>query len=281
MVSSNNPAQMDKYVFDNNWIRARQRLRGLEQLLDPGTIRHLETLGVGEGWHCLKVGAGGGSIIEWLCQRVGRNGYVMATDLDTRFLEALTLPNLDVRRHDIVSDDLPDRRFDLVLSRLVLEHIQERERALRRMLSALKPGGWLVCEDADNASVALVSPTDTPSNEFFMKVEQGKDQVMASRGHVYCGRHLYGYLCALGLTEVHAEGRVPLLHAGTVETHWKRLSVDQLREDIINAHLATEAEIEAYFALLDSPHFVAQGFIVMTAWGRRPMDTTRVRQGIV
>jgi SAM-dependent methyltransferase len=261
---------MDKYAFDPTWTHARQRLRGLEQLLDPGTIRHLKALGVGEGWHCLEVGAGGGSIAEWLCQRVGRNGYVMATDLDTRFLEAVTGSNLDVRRHDIVSEDLPEGRFDLVLSRLVVGHIPEREKALRRMLSALKPGGWLVCEDGDNASVALVSPTDTPSKELFMKIEQGKDRVMAARGHRYCGRHLYGFLCALGLTEVHAEGRVSLLLGGTVETQWKRLSVEQLRKDITNAHLATEAEIEAYFALLDAPNFVSQGFIVMTSWGRRP-----------
>jgi hypothetical protein len=137
------------------------------------------------------------------------------------------------------------------------------------MLSALKPGGWLVCEDTDNISVALVSPVDIPSHDLFMKVEQGKDRVMAARGHVYCGRHLYGFLCALGLTDVHAEGRVGLLHAGTVEAHWKRLSVEQLRKDIVGASLATETEIEAYLALLDSPNFVAQGFIVMTARGRR------------
>jgi SAM-dependent methyltransferase len=261
---------MDEYTFDPTWIHARQRLRGLEQLLDPGTIRHLEALGVREGWHCLEVGAGGGTIAEWLCQRVGPAGYVMATDLDTRFLEAFTMPNLDVRRHDIVSEDLPEGRFDLVHSRLVLGHIPEREKALRLMVSALKPGGWFVCEDGDNVSVALVSPADTSSKELFTKVEQGKDRVMAARGHVYCGRHLYGFLCALGLTEVGAEGRVPLLLAGTVENQWKRLSVEQLRKDIVNGHLATEAEIEAYIALLDSPNFVAQGFIVMTAWGRRP-----------
>ncbi len=263
---------MDKYAFDPTWIHARQRLRGLEQLLDPGTIRHLEALGVGEGWHCLEVGAGGGTIAEWLCQRVGRAGYVLATDLDTRFLEALTMPNLDVRRHNIISDDLPGGRFDLVLSRLVVGHIQEREKALRQMVSALKPGGWLVCEDGDNSSVALVSPADASSKELFTKVELGKDRVMAERGHMYCGRHLYGYLRALGLTDVHAEGRVTLLHAGTVETQWKRLSVEQLRNDIVNAHLATDAEIEAYFALLDAPNFASQGFIVMTAWGRRPIE---------
>jgi hypothetical protein len=93
---------------------------------------------------------------------------------------------------------------------------------------------------------------------------------MADRGHMYCGRDLDEYLRALGLTEVRAEGRETFLHAGTVETQWKRLSVEQLRHDIVNAHLATEAEIEAYFALLDSSTFVARGFVVMTVRGRRP-----------
>jgi SAM-dependent methyltransferase len=263
-------APMDKYAFDNVWTHARERLRGLEQLLDPGTTRHLEALGVGEGWHCLEIGAGGGTITKWLCHRVGPTGRILATDLDTRFLEALTLPNLDVRRHDIVSDALPESRFDLVFSRLVLEHVQNRELALRRMLLALKPGGWLVCEDTDNTSVVLVSPMDTVSSELFTKVERAKDDLMATRGHVYCGRQLYGFLQGLGLVDVGAEGRVPLLYAGTAPTHWKWLSVEQLREDTVNAHLAAEAEIEAYLALLDSPNFVAQGFTVTTAWGRRP-----------
>lgn len=93
---------------------------------------------------------------------------------------------------------------------------------------------------------------------------------MAARGHVCCGRELYGYLHALGLVDVGAEGRVPLLCGGTAPTRWKRLSVEQLRKDIVYAHLATEAEIDAYLALLDSPDFVAQGCTVMTAWGRRP-----------
>lgn len=261
---------MLEYTFDNAWIHARERLRGLEQLLDPGTIRQLEALGVAEGWRCLEVGAGGGSITEWLCRRVGQHGFVTATDQDTRFLEALTLPNLEVRRHDVVSDDLPDRRFDLVLSRLVLGHVQQRQRALRRMLAAVRPGGMLVCEDADNTSVALLSPTDTLTDDLFMKVECAKDQVLAARGHAYCGRYLYGHLRALGLTEIGAEGRVPLLYARTAPAQWKRLSVEQVAKDIVNAQLATQAEVDAYLELLDSADFVAQGFTVMTASGRRP-----------
>ena len=241
-------------------------------LLDPGTIRHLEALGVAEGWRCLEVGAGAGSVTEWLCQRVGHHGYVMATDLDVRFLEVLVRPNLHIHRHDIVRDDLPESQFDLVLSRLVLEHVQERREAVRRMVSALKPRGWLVCEDADNISVGLISPTDAGNRALFMKIEHAKDRVMAARGHLYCGRYLFGLLSAAGLIEIRAEGRVPFLYAGTEPAYWKLLSVEQLRNDIVSAHLATDGEVDAYHALLESTDFVAQGFTVVTAWGRRTIE---------
>src|SRR3712207_2281029 len=111
------------YVFDNAWQQARDRLAGLEQAFDPGTIRHLAARGVGPGWHCLEVGAGGGSIADWLCRQVGSSGRVVATDLDTRFLEALAYPQLESRRHDIVTDELEEGAFDLIHVRLLLHHL--------------------------------------------------------------------------------------------------------------------------------------------------------------
>ena len=55
-----------------------------ERERDAGTIRYLEEIGVSSGWRCLEVGGGGGTIAEWLCQRVGTAGHGAATDLDTR-----------------------------------------------------------------------------------------------------------------------------------------------------------------------------------------------------
>ena len=78
--------------------------------------------------------------MEWLSRRVGSSGHVLATDISTSFLDVLDLPNLEVRRHDIVQDDLPEDAFDLVHARLVLTHLAERDIALRRMVKALKPG---------------------------------------------------------------------------------------------------------------------------------------------
>ncbi|MGH8922388.1 MAG: SAM-dependent methyltransferase, partial [Actinomycetes bacterium] len=85
-----------KYSLDNGWEHARHRLELLEQIYDAGTIRRLDSLGVGAGWRCLEVGAGGGSITRWLCDRVGPGGRVLAIDLDTRFVEQLDDENLDV-----------------------------------------------------------------------------------------------------------------------------------------------------------------------------------------
>ena len=80
------------YVMDNAWQEERQRLAALEARYDSGTIRHLEAIGVGKGRRCWEVGAGGGSIADWLCQRVGAKGRVLATDVGTRFVEAVSYP---------------------------------------------------------------------------------------------------------------------------------------------------------------------------------------------
>ena len=127
----------------------RERLGMLELLMDPLTIRRLEARGVTEAWNCLEVGAGGGSVALWLAQRVGPGGRVVASDINTRFLRDLDMPNLEVRQHDIVSDDLEKGGYDLVHCRALLLHLAEREKGLRRMAAAVRPGGWLLIEESD------------------------------------------------------------------------------------------------------------------------------------
>ena len=260
---------MTSYSFDNTWKQARRRLSGIEARFDAGTIRILEACGVSPAWRCLEVGGGGGSIVAWLCERVGPEGYVLATDLDTRFLEALAYPNLDVRRHDIVSDELPEGAFDFVHSRMLLSHLPERDTALRHMAAALKPGGWLVCEELDDLSVTLVSPDDAASQALYMKIEAAVKRVMEARGHVYdYGRRLVSRFNALGLLEVEVEGRVVLRQAGP-GAQVARLTVEQLRDDIVRSGLATPSEIETYLALLANPAFVAVPATLFAARGRR------------
>ena len=135
------------YVFPNAAPQAAARLHALATVFDPGTIRHLEARGVGHGWSCLEVGGGLGTVTRWLSDCVGQRGQVLSTDIDTRHLDSMQLPNVEVRRHDIVADPLPEAAFDLAYTRLVLEHVSEPDRALARMVGAVKPGGWVVVEE--------------------------------------------------------------------------------------------------------------------------------------
>jgi ubiquinone/menaquinone biosynthesis C-methylase UbiE len=170
-------------------------------MFDSGTIRHLESRDVGPGWHCLEVEGGGGSIASWLSDRVGATGHVVVTDIDTRFLESLKIPNLEVRRHNIVSDSLPETTFDLVHARLVLVHIQDKERVLEKLIAALKPGGWLVSDEFDSHS-APSDPAVSPG-EVLLKTHVAMARLMADRGFERrFGRLLFGRFRAHGLVSV-------------------------------------------------------------------------------
>ncbi len=111
------------YAAPNEWVEARRRLQLLETVYDRATTRRLEATGVGAGWHCAEVGAGGGSVTRWLCDRVGPSGRVLAVDIDTRFVDELDHPSLEVRRQDIVTQPLRAGEFDLVHARAVLMHL--------------------------------------------------------------------------------------------------------------------------------------------------------------
>jgi trans-aconitate methyltransferase len=68
---------------------------------------------------------------------------------------------VEVRRHDIETEALPEAEFDLVHTRLELHHLTQRDQALRRMVAALRPGGWIVVEESDWSSMNP-DPTEAP-----------------------------------------------------------------------------------------------------------------------
>ena len=87
----------------------RARLKLLEELYDPLSISQLDAIGVGEGWRCLDVGAGAGSVTRMLAQRVGSTGSVLAVDLDTTLLQALASDRIEVHHHDLLYTPAPRR----------------------------------------------------------------------------------------------------------------------------------------------------------------------------
>jgi ubiquinone/menaquinone biosynthesis C-methylase UbiE len=268
---------MSTYIFDNAGEPTGQRFISLETLYDPWTIRHLEATGIGEGWQCWEVGGGGGSIAAWLAERSGKSGQVLVTDLDPRFLlenAALAHPQIAIQRHDIGSDPLPAQRFDLIHARLVLIHVPAREPALKRIITALKPGGWLVVEDFDTTFIDSSYPTaDASAAALFERVKVAQNRLLAARSGKLAltwGRSLYRRLQAQGLVNVGMEGYLAIREGRTPGARLIEANFEQIRQEAISAEFVTNEEIDQALALLDDPEFAISAPVLFTAWGRRP-----------
>jgi ubiquinone/menaquinone biosynthesis C-methylase UbiE len=229
---------------------------------DPITIRRVERLGLPPGARCLEIGGGRGSIARWLCDYVGLEGQVTATDLETDFLAELSLPNLEVRRHDVRTDEFAERSFDLVHARAVLMHIPERMATLRRMVSWLAPRGWLLVEEADfGLWLADYDPIWAAHprawHEAFPNGSLSRGQAMLRQIH------------PLGLTGIGADAELDIVHPGTPQAEFYRLSAAAMAEPVIAAGVMTAKEVSELQARIDEPDFLGCGFAYIGAWGRQ------------
>ena len=257
-----------RYVLDNAAPQTPARFSALAELYDATTIRHLERIGVGHGYQCWEIGAGPGSIANWLVSRCGPDGSVLATDIDTRFLDQSGDAILTVRRHDIVADPLPGETFDLIHARLVLVHLPEREKVLDRMIAALKPGGWLLAEEFDSFS-QLPAPDRYPW-EVALKSAAAMRRVMIEQGvNAGFGRALVGHLRARGLESISAEGRMLMSQGTSLGTHLMKANLEQLRESILATGSVTPLEFEADLARLDDEDFMTPSPVMWSVAARR------------
>jgi SAM-dependent methyltransferase len=267
------PTDQQTYAFRNARTAQRRRLEALEALLDDGSTRILAARGVAPGWSCLEVGGGGGSIARWLAERVGPEGTVLATDLDTTVLAASAAPNLEVRTHDVLVDDLPAGAFDLVHLRLVLAWVADPALALERLVAALTPGGVLVAEEMDFASVAPDPRVDPAARAAFERYLHGHHALLRDRHGFdrFYGRRVAGDLAASVLVDIGSEGRVGMWRGGEPGGLVWRLSLDQLRDGLLDGGYAEAADLDVVAAALDDPGFSFMSQVTMAAWGRRPV----------
>jgi SAM-dependent methyltransferase len=261
---------VSRYLFDNRHQEAGERFAALAELFDPWTFRHFDDLGLGEGWRCWEVGAGGVSVLRGLAERAGPKGRVLATDIDVSWSEPAASGTVEVRRHDVISDPPPSETFDLVHARLVLVHLEDRAAALRAMTGALRPGGWLVLEDADPALQPLACPDERgPAEELANRLRTQIRMLLAERGaDLAYGRTLPRLLRESDLTEVRAEAYFPI--AARACTILEAASVRQVRSQLLAANLATAEEIDTHLENLARGELDLMLAPMITAWGRKP-----------
>jgi SAM-dependent methyltransferase len=263
---------MTKYTYplSNEWEAARERLTQLEAFCDPWTIANLQRLPLKTGWRCLEAAAGGGSIAAWLCTQVGGSGRVIATDLEPRLLEAIEAPNLEIRRHDLLADSLPESYFDLVHARAVLTFLPKPDEVIRKLISALKPGSWLVLEEPDYVCAVADSSMSMQDQALSGKAWGALLHHLRSRGYdTEFGRHLYHDLSRHGLTELSAGGYVAMQIGGTPTARFWKITFEQVAQQLLAAGLLSSLEAERYRALLESSEYRWLAPVMMCVSGRR------------
>ncbi|MHB1710282.1 MAG: class I SAM-dependent methyltransferase [Acidimicrobiales bacterium] len=111
----------------------------------------LDRLGIGPGWTCVDVGAGGGDVSVALAEIVGQDGRVYAVDSDPEARDevaraaaahcqvvAITQSGEDLRLPELV---------DLAFCRFLLLHVLDPGAVLARMAASVRPGGWVVAQE--------------------------------------------------------------------------------------------------------------------------------------
>ena len=259
----------DRYLLANRHAQAARRLEQIAGLYDRWTFQHVDALGIATTSRCWEVGAGGPSVARGLAQRAG---HVLATDIDTSLITAVP-DTVAVRTHDIACDSAPGSDFDLVHARLVLTHVPERVRALQTMVAALRPGGWLLVEDADPGLQPLACVDEHGDAERRAnRIRRGTRALLAERGaDLEFGRKLPRLLREAGLTDIRADAF--LVVADPACSALELATIAMLRDQLVAAGHATPAELDDHVAAVTSGTLLLAQPPLVSTWGKKPLTT--------
>lgn len=111
----------------------------------------LDRLGLGAGWRCVDVGAGGGDVSVALAEMVGRSGRVYAVDSDPRARDEVAdaaAAHAQVIALTQAGEDLSlPEEVDLAFCRFLLLHVLDPRAVVTKMATAVRSGGWVVTQE--------------------------------------------------------------------------------------------------------------------------------------
>ncbi|APD47722.1 methyltransferase domain-containing protein [Synechococcus sp. CS-602] len=215
--------------------------------------------GLAAGERVLDLGAGPGFVSLELARQVGAGGRVLALELSPSYGEAARraaaeagLAQLEVRRHDLCSDPLPQEGFDLVWCRWVAMFLPSLEPLLDQLAATLKPGARVLFHEYVHWSTFGLHPDGDAVRRFGAAALAS---FRAAGGDPDVNRRLPSLLAARGF-RIDALRPLPLLgspgDAGDAVANWLESFVDVYGQQLIRqgfwtptAAAAASAEIAA------------------------------------
>lgn len=248
------------------------RLLAIEREFDPTSRRRLHAAGLTTGWRCLEVGPGAGSLLQWMGERVGPSGHVVALDLSTKFLSGRHPDHVEIQQGDIRTASLPQGSFDLVHARYVLIHVPDYEIALSKMLAALRPGGWIVLEEPDfSASRGIAG--EAAQLAAMQHINHAIHLMYESRGmDDALGRKLLPLLQTRGLCDLSMENDAPVSAGGSGLAKMMAMSARQLRDKYLATGVVSETDLQRYGQLAEDPQSRAVYYATVAVTGQKQAE---------
>jgi SAM-dependent methyltransferase len=252
-----------QYIWTDADRAERDRLDALAKVSDPTTIELLQRHPPQPGMVCADVGAGVGTIAARLCDAVAPSGRVVATDIETKWLESLRHERLEVRRHDIASEALGDSEFDLIHIRSVLTHFAP-EPAVANLYRSLRPGGRLLAVEPDFGTVLGATYPPCPALDRYWAASA--DAHTASGGDPFTGRKLPSLLQAAGFAEIEPAG---IVHLRFDEATFAS-GVEYAASFFVRAGKLDLADLDAIAALVRGEGEFRFGPTMVGVWATKP-----------
>jgi SAM-dependent methyltransferase len=255
----------------------RERLRQQSRDLAAHTLALLEHADVSPGARVLELGCGPSGSIEVLAQRVGPTGSLTAVDIDQTHIALARdlacdrgLTNVEVLHGDARRTGLPSASFDLVHARLLLVNIPGPEDVVAEMVRLVKPGGWVLVDEADGA-VSMCYP---PHRAWDRLNEIFRAAYRSDGADLSIGRKVSHLLHHAGMVEIGTEARVDVYPAGHSRRTLLPDLVASMQAKIIQRGVADAAELQDLDRQvrrhLANPDTMAVPCLYFLAWGRKP-----------
>lgn len=256
---------MDSYVLPHDLGGEPGRLELMSRMLDPQLCFRLEQIGVGDGWRSLEVGAGNGSVSQWIAGRVGSSGSVVVSDIDADLIDHIDAPNVTVRAIDVTRDGL-GADYDLVVARALLHHLPERFAVLPRLMAAVRPGGYLVLEEPDfHPVLANASPALRLLWEGWLAWAVSEDI------DYFVGQKIPPKLVALGMQDVRAYGETILYQGGSLVARYLESTMRELHDSLLESGFVSPTVWEDAMSLFDNASFWSWQNCYVTTVARKPI----------
>jgi ubiquinone/menaquinone biosynthesis C-methylase UbiE len=184
----------------------------------------------------LSVGCGPGAILNEV-SKLHPSIHATGIDISAERVREATQRNSENARLKFVRGDahvmpFPSDNFDLVYSRMLLQYLRDKEKAVAEMVRVCKPGGVVLIQDLDG-QLTWHYPEDA-------KVQSAVEKVLAVLAQTgfdaFVGRKLFWLAQKAGLKELEVKIEQYHLIAGAVEKHI--LKQWELKLDIAKSQMA-------------------------------------------